>query len=122
MPTINYSQIPSVDIKDLNGKVFNTADFDNNKNQLTVGTSQVLNYNIIDLDVEYGLIEYQDGWPFSDSDKILGAPASFDVNQDGIIQVDKLEKNLEKLLFRNSETRGGAEIKIEWLNKNLINI
>ena len=33
-----------------------------------------------------------------------------------------LEKNQAKLLFRNSETRGGAEIKIEWLNKNLINI
>ena len=33
-----------------------------------------------------------------------------------------LEKNNAKLLFRNSETRGGAEIKIEWENKNLINI
>ena len=33
-----------------------------------------------------------------------------------------LEKNKAKLLFRNSETRGGAEIKIEWLNKNLIDI
>ena len=33
-----------------------------------------------------------------------------------------LEKNEAKLLFRNSETRGGAEIKIEWLNKNLANI
>ena len=33
-----------------------------------------------------------------------------------------LEKNQAKLLFRNSETRGGAEIKIEWLNKNLIDI
>ena len=32
-----------------------------------------------------------------------------------------LEKNYAKILFRNSETRGGAEIKIEWLNKNLIN-
>jgi len=30
-----------------------------------------------------------------------------------------LEKNYGKILFRNSETRGGAEIKIEWLNKNL---
>ena len=30
-----------------------------------------------------------------------------------------LEKNYAKILFRNSETRGGAEIKIEWLNKNL---
>ena len=27
-----------------------------------------------------------------------------------------------KILFRNSETRGGAEIKIEWSNKNLLNI
>ena len=33
-----------------------------------------------------------------------------------------LEKNQAKLLFRNSETRGGAEIKIEWANKNLKNI
>jgi len=33
-----------------------------------------------------------------------------------------LEKNYAKLLFRNSETRGGAEIKIEWFNKNLLNI
>ena len=33
-----------------------------------------------------------------------------------------LEKNNARLLFRNSETRGGAEIKIEWLNTNLINI
>ena len=33
-----------------------------------------------------------------------------------------LEKNNAKLLFRNSETRGGAEIKIEWSNKNLLNI
>ena len=33
-----------------------------------------------------------------------------------------LEKNYAKILFRNSETRGGAEIKIEWLNKNLADI
>ena len=33
-----------------------------------------------------------------------------------------LEKNYAKILCRNSETRGGAEIKIEWLNKNLTNI
>ena len=33
-----------------------------------------------------------------------------------------LEKNKAKILFRNSETRGGAEIKIEWLNKNLVGI
>ena len=33
-----------------------------------------------------------------------------------------LEKNYAKILFRNSETRGGAEIKIEWTNKNLIKI
>ncbi|MDC0167759.1 ActS/PrrB/RegB family redox-sensitive histidine kinase [bacterium] len=33
-----------------------------------------------------------------------------------------LEKNRAKLLFRNSETRGGAEVKIEWLNKNLSEI
>ena len=33
-----------------------------------------------------------------------------------------LEKNKAKILFRNSETRGGAEIKIEWSNKNLINV
>jgi len=33
-----------------------------------------------------------------------------------------LERNNAKLLFRNSETRGGAEIKIQWSNKNLLNI
>ena len=33
-----------------------------------------------------------------------------------------LEKNYAKILFRNSETRGGAEIKIKWENKNLIKI
>mgnify|MGYP001354680616 CR=1 FL=1 len=33
-----------------------------------------------------------------------------------------LEKNKAKILFRNSETRGGAEINIEWSNKNLINV
>jgi len=33
-----------------------------------------------------------------------------------------LEKNSAKLIFRNSETRGGAEIKIEWLNRSLVNI
>ena len=33
-----------------------------------------------------------------------------------------LEKNNAKILFRNSETRGGAEIKIEWYNKNLIDV
>ena len=30
-----------------------------------------------------------------------------------------LEKNKAKLLIRNSETRGGAEVKIEWSNKDL---
>ena len=33
-----------------------------------------------------------------------------------------LEKNKATLLIRNSETRGGAEIKIEWSNKDLKNI
>ena len=33
-----------------------------------------------------------------------------------------LEKNNAKMLFRNSETRGGAEIKIEWTNKDLSKI
>ena len=33
-----------------------------------------------------------------------------------------LEKNYANILFRNSETRAGAEIKIEWTNKNLIKI
>tara|TARA_Y100001970_G_scaffold293227_1_gene438646 strand:- start:2125 stop:3399 length:1275 start_codon:yes stop_codon:yes gene_type:complete len=33
-----------------------------------------------------------------------------------------LEKNSAKLLFRNSETRGGAEVKIEWFNKDLIDV
>ena len=33
-----------------------------------------------------------------------------------------LEKNKAKLLIRNSETRGGAEIKLEWSNKDLISL
>ena len=33
-----------------------------------------------------------------------------------------LEKNYAKILFRNSETRGGAEIKIEWKNNDLAEI
>ncbi len=33
-----------------------------------------------------------------------------------------LEKNKAKLLIRNSETRDGAEIKIEWSNKDLISL
>ncbi len=33
-----------------------------------------------------------------------------------------LEKNKAKLLIRNSETRGGAEIKIEWSNNDLISL
>ncbi len=33
-----------------------------------------------------------------------------------------LEKNKAKLLIRNSETRGGAEIKIEWSNKDLVSL
>ena len=50
-----------------------------------------------------------------------------DKNKDGLglgIFIGKtlLEKNFAKILFRNSETRGGAEIKIEWLNNNLAKI
>ena len=30
-----------------------------------------------------------------------------------------LEKNSAKIIIRNSETRGGAEVKIDWENKNL---
>ena len=33
-----------------------------------------------------------------------------------------LEKNKAKLLIRNSETRGGGEIKVEWSNKDLKSI
>ena len=50
-----------------------------------------------------------------------------DINKSGLglgIFIGKtlLEKNKAKILFRNSETRGGAEVKIEWLNSNLLNI
>ena len=34
--SVSYSQIPSVDIKDLNGKVFNTSEFDNNNNPIII--------------------------------------------------------------------------------------
>ena len=30
-----------------------------------------------------------------------------------------LEKNSARITIRNSETRGGAEVNIEWENKNL---
>ena len=33
-----------------------------------------------------------------------------------------LEKNFAKLVFRNSETRGGAEVNIKWKNKELLKI
>ena len=33
-----------------------------------------------------------------------------------------LEKNYARVLFRNSETRGGAEVKIEWYNRDLAKI
>ena len=33
-----------------------------------------------------------------------------------------LEKNFAHLQFRNSKTRGGAEIIIKWKNKDLLNI
>tara|TARA_Y100001968_G_scaffold333341_1_gene395606 strand:- start:1762 stop:2241 length:480 start_codon:yes stop_codon:yes gene_type:complete len=36
IPFLNYSQIPSVDIKDLNGQVVNTAKFDNGKNPIII--------------------------------------------------------------------------------------
>ena len=33
-----------------------------------------------------------------------------------------LEKNKAKILFRNSETRGGAEVNITWKNTDLMSI
>ena len=33
-----------------------------------------------------------------------------------------LEKNFASLQFRNSKTRGGAEVLIKWKNKDLFNI
>jgi len=36
LSSVSYSQIPSVDIKDLNGKVFNTSEFDNNNNPIII--------------------------------------------------------------------------------------
>ena len=36
LSSASYSQIPSVDIKDLNGKVFNTSEFDNNNNPIII--------------------------------------------------------------------------------------
>ena len=49
--------------------------------------SKDTDYSLIDLEVEYGLIEYQTGWPFTDSAKILGAPAIADINEDGLNEV-----------------------------------
>ena len=34
--TLSYSQIPSVDIKDLNGKILNTSEFDNDNNPIII--------------------------------------------------------------------------------------
>ena len=34
--SISYSQIPNIDIKDLNGRVFNTSEFDNNNNPIII--------------------------------------------------------------------------------------
>ena len=34
--SIGYSQIPNIDIKDLNGRVFNTSEFDNNNNPIII--------------------------------------------------------------------------------------
>ena len=33
-----------------------------------------------------------------------------------------LEKNFAKLIFRNSESTGGAEVTIRWKNKDLFNL
>jgi len=91
-------------------------------------------YIAIKSDSETSEITIEDDGPGFSKDILnkIGEPyikslRSKDHNQSGLglgIFIGKtlLEKNKAKLLFRNSETRGGAEIKIEWLNKNLVDI
>ena len=85
-------------------------------------------------DTKYSEITIEDdgdGYPNEILSKIgepyLKAPSSKNKQKSGLglgIFIGKtlLEKNKAKLLIRNSETRGGAEIKIEWNNKDLKNI
>ena len=91
-------------------------------------------YIAIKSDSEVSEITIEDDGPGFPKDVIgkIGEPyiksiKSMDKSKSGLglgIFIGKtlLEKNKAKLIFRNSETRGGAEIKIEWLNKNLANI
>ena len=91
-------------------------------------------YISIKSDSEYSEIVIEDDGPGFSKDILskIGQPyikslRSNDKKNSGLglgIFIGKtlLEKNFAKIIFRNSETRGGAEIKIEWENKNLINI
>ena len=72
-----------------------------------------------------------DGYPSDILSKIgepyLSSTKDFNKEKKGLglglfIGKTLLEKNKAKLLIRNSETRGGAEIKIEWSNKDLISL
>jgi hypothetical protein len=41
------------------------------------------NNNLIELEVEYGLAEYQDGWPFYTEQQVASSPAVIDIDGDG---------------------------------------
>jgi len=137
--------------KEISNKNFN-IDFEQNVNSFNIRKSIEIVYGIrnfignankfsknnifitIKSDSEISEITIEDDGPGFSKDILnkIGEPyikslRAIDNNKSGLglgIFIGKtlLEKNNAKLLFRNSETRGGAEIKIEWLNKNLANI
>ena len=72
-----------------------------------------------------------DGYPNDILSKIgepyLKSIKDIDTNKVGLglglfIGKTLLEKNFAFLTFRNSETRGGAEVNIKWKNKDLFNL
>ena len=72
-----------------------------------------------------------DGYPNDILSKIgepyLKSIKDIDINKVGLglglfIGKTLLEKNFAFLTFRNSETRGGAEVNIKWKNKDLFNL
>ena len=135
----------------IDGKIFNIEDNPeldkNKKHEIDLVVDRIVLHNeIINeqqrladsvetcLNISWGLIIIEDdgeGYPKDILSKIrepyIKSLRSNDNSKSGLglgIFIGKtlLEKNSAKLIFRNSETRGGAEIKIEWLNRSLVNI
>ena len=120
----------SFDIKKSIEIVYGLRNFIGNANKFALNNI----YIAIKSDSEFSEITIEDDGPGFSKDIInkIGEPyikslRAKNNNKSGLglgIFIGKtlLEKNQAKLLFRNSETRGGAEIKIQWLNKNLTEI